>query len=96
MRIREYFISFSNEQSCREHFLQNHIKEGVICKKCGNGKHYWLLGKEQFECKKCKFRTTLRCGTIMQASKLPFSYWYIAMYLMSHSKKSLSALQMQS
>jgi transposase-like protein len=95
MRIREFFNSFSNVKSCREHFLQNRIKEGVICKKCGSGEHYWLRNKEQFECKKCKFRTTLRSGTIMQASKLPFSYWYIAMYLMSHSKKSLSALQMQ-
>ncbi len=95
MRIREFFNAFSTEQSCREHFLQNRIKEGVICKKCDHGEHYWLRNKEQFECKKCKFRTTLRSGTIMQASKLPFSYWYIAMYLMSHSKKSLSALQMQ-
>ncbi len=95
MRIREFFNAFSTEQSCREHFLQNRIKEGVICKKCGHGEHYWLRNKEQFECKKCKFRTTLRSGTVMQASKLPFSYWYIAMYLMSHSKKSLSALQMQ-
>ena len=75
MWIREFFNSFSNEQSCREHFLQNRIKEGVICKKCGSGEHYWLRNKEQFECKKCKFRTTLRSGTIMQASKLPFSYW---------------------
>ena len=48
MRIREFFNSFSNEQSCREHFLQNRIKEGVICNKYGSGEHYWLRKKEQF------------------------------------------------
>jgi transposase-like protein len=32
---------------------------------------------------------------MLESSKLPYSYWYIAMYLMTCSKKSLSALQMQ-
>jgi hypothetical protein len=32
---------------------------------------------------------------VMQSSKLPFQYWFIAMHLMSSTKKSFSAKEVQ-
>ena len=48
-----------------------------------------------WQCKKCRFRTSLRSGTVMENSKLPFRYWYIAFHLITATKKGLSALEMQ-
>ena len=48
-----------------------------------------------WQCRQCRFRTTLRSGTIMQASKLPFRKWYLAMAFMTFSKKGISAKEMQ-
>lgn len=48
-----------------------------------------------YECKKCSFRTTLRSGTVMHGSKLPFRYWFIAMHLLTSTKKSFSAREIQ-
>lgn len=48
-----------------------------------------------YQCKKCRYRTSLRSGTIMEASKLPFQYWFIAMYLMSCTKRSISVYELQ-
>src|SRR3984957_7540499 len=45
--------------------------------------------------KKCGFRTTLRSGTVMENSKLPFRYWLIAIHLLSSTKKPFSALELQ-
>ena len=45
--------------------------------------------------KKCSFRTTLRSGTVMHGSKLPFRYWFIAMHLLTSTKKSFSAKEIQ-
>jgi hypothetical protein len=70
-------------------------QEGVTCKKCGNGGHYWLRSLYQWKCKGCGFRTTLRSGTVMHDSKLPLRTWYMCMALMSMTKKPMSAHEMR-
>lgn len=57
------------------------------CQKCGNTEHYWKSDKEQYECKQCSFRTTLKSGSIMHKSKLPYRYWFIAIHLLRSTKK---------
>jgi transposase-like protein len=86
---------FPTEESCRIDFRKKREQEGVYCKKCKSNEHYWLNSKEQWQCKQCKFRTTLRSGTIMENSNLPFRTWYLAMAFMSFTKKGLSAKEMQ-
>ncbi|MFT6810921.1 MAG: hypothetical protein ACJA01_004167, partial [Saprospiraceae bacterium] len=87
---------FPDERSSRTHLKAQREKEGVLCKKCGHTEHYWLQGKEQWQCKSCSFRTTLRSGTMMlQSSKLPFQFWYLVIALMTITKKGFSALEMQ-
>ena len=48
-----------------------------------------------YQCKHCRHRTTLRSGTVMHGSKLPFMYWFIAMHLLTATKKSISAAELQ-
>lgn len=95
MNLLEFFQEYPDEQSCRTKFREMREKAGVICKKCYNTTHYWKRDKECFECKKCHFRTTLRSGTVMHASKLSFQDWFIAMHLLTSTKKSFSAKEMQ-
>ena len=95
MRLSEFYKSFPNESSCREAFREKRTNEGVICKKCGGKEHYWKKDKECFECKECKFRTSLRSGTVMENSNLPFRYWLTAIAFLSATKKSISALELQ-
>jgi hypothetical protein len=95
MNLIKFIEEFPDEQSCREHFRQQREKEGIVCKKCDSTKHYWLKSKWSWQCSGCEFRTTLRSGTIMQASKLPFHKWYLVMAFMTFSKKGISAKEMQ-
>lgn len=71
------------------------MKEGVTCKKCGGTHHYWLSSKWQFQCSECGFRTTLRSGTVMENSRLPYRVWFLIIYLMTSTKKGLSACELQ-
>ena len=91
MNILRFIEEFPDEHSCITHFKKSREKEGVICKKCNSKEHYWLKNKNQWECKTCKFRTTLRSGTIMHGSNLKLRIWYLAMAFMSFSKKGISA-----
>lgn len=95
MRILKFLEEYNNESKCKQHFKNMREKEGVYCKKCLSNKHYWLSSKQQWQCSVCSFRTTLRSGTVMENSKLPFQYWFIAMAFMSFTKKGLSACELQ-
>ena len=95
MNIIKFIESFPDKNSCREHFRQIREQEGIVCKKCGRKKHYWLKAKWQWQCSECRFRTTLRSETMMENYKLPIRKWYLAMAFMSFSKKGISAAEMQ-
>lgn len=95
MNLIKFIESYPDESSCRIKFKEFRDTQGVICRKCGSNDHYWLQTLEQYQCKNCKTRTTLRSGTVMQASKLPFRHWFIAIHLLTGTKKTFSALEMQ-
>ena len=95
MRIIEFIEKFPDEASCKDRFKTLRDEAGVTCKKCGTQKQYWLAAKEQYQCSSCGFRTTLRSGTLLQNSHLPYSYWFIAIHLLTSTKKSISALEMK-
>jgi len=95
MTLQEFMKAYRSETACQEALLAYRLKNGVVCKKCQSTAHYWLKTVKQFKCKHCQFRTTLRSGTIMQASKLPYHYWFTALFLMTMTKKSFSSCDVQ-
>jgi hypothetical protein len=95
MKLMDFAEQFGTEQQCRMRFKKIREKEGINCKRYSGSEHYWLKGKQMCQCKQCGFRTSLRSGTIMESSKLPFQYWFIALHLMTGTKKDISAHQMK-
>lgn len=95
MNLLNFIEQFPDETSCKVHHREVREKEGVICKKCKGTKHYWLKSKWMWQCSGCRFRTTLRSGTMMEHSNLPFRTWYLAMAFMTFSKKGISAVELQ-
>lgn len=95
LSIFKFMETYKDEVRCRLKFKEIRDAAGVVCKKCQNTEHYWLKGKQMYQCKHCRFRTSLRSGTIMESSKLPFRYWFVAMYLVGCNKKSCSAYHVQ-
>jgi len=95
MRIQDFFRKFPDEASCKAHFKAEREKQGVVCKRCGHREHYWISTRDQYQCKKCKFRTTLRSGTLLHGSQLPYHYWYFGMMMLTSTKKGFSALEVQ-
>tara|TARA_R110002096_G_C14611280_1_gene723425 strand:+ start:927 stop:1862 length:936 start_codon:yes stop_codon:yes gene_type:complete len=95
MNLIEFIEQYPDESSCKSKFKEYREEVGVTCAKCKGTDHYWKQDKEQYECKKCKTRTTLRSGTVMHKSKLPYRHWFIAMHLLTSTKKSFSAKEIQ-
>ncbi len=95
MNIFSFTAHFDSEESCRNHFKAERDKEGIVCKRCGHTKHYWIKSQWSYECKQCRSRTSLRSGTIMQSSNLSFMIWYKTMFLLSATKKGFSSKEIQ-
>jgi len=95
MNLFNFTAHFGTEEDCRNHFKEQRDLEGVVCRKCNHKEHYWKQDKWSYECKNCKYRTSLRKGTIMEHSKLSFLIWYKTMFLMSVTKKGFSAKEIQ-
>ena len=95
MNLLRFIETFPDEQSCQAHLKQVREKEGIVCKKCQHTTHYWLAPKQQWQCSACRFRTTLRSGTMMESSKIPIRVWFITMAFMTYSKKGISAKELQ-
>lgn len=94
MKLFEFTANFGSEEACRLHFKEQRDKQGVVCK-CGHTEFYWIKSRWSYECKKCRSRISLRSGTIMQSSNLPFMTWYKTMFLMSATKKGFSTKEIQ-
>lgn len=89
------FIDFvkqhPDEESCIQHFRRAKEKKGIVCPRCGHTEHYWNKTHKSHDCKACGYRTTLRSGTVMENSKLPYQYWLYTIYLVSMTRKGISA-----
>ena len=95
MKIVEFMKKYPDEASCKAAWKRHRDRIGVVCPVCGGIVHYWKRDKECYECKGCHHRQSLRANTVMHGSQLPFRYWFIAMFLLSGTKKSFSAAELQ-
>jgi hypothetical protein len=95
MKLIDFTHNYPDEESCKAKFRELREREGIVCPICGCKEHYWKRDKECFECKKCHHRTGLKSGTVMHKSKLPFQYWFFAIHLLTSTKKSFSAKEIQ-
>ena len=91
MNIIEFITHFPDEE-IYEIFLKTYRENsGIDCKtwKCFS-KQYWSSGSKFFECSKCRRRTSLKAGAVIEASNLSLHIWFTAFLLMSATKKGFS------
>lgn len=95
MNLFDFSAQFPDEETCIKYFKEKRESLGVTCAKCSNTTHYWKKDKKAFQCKRCGYRTALRTGTALENSQLSYLYWFKAIHLLSATKKTFSALEIQ-
>lgn len=95
MKLIDFSQTFKDEDSCRAHLRSLREKEGVLCSKCGCKHQYWDKYNKCWICSECGHKTTLTSGTMFHGSKLPLMYWFTAIHLLTSTKKTFSALEIQ-
>jgi len=96
LSILEFNTIYENQEKCEEVIAQMRWPEGYKCF-CGSNEHYsYRRGKQKiYQCCRCKSQTSLTAGTIFEQTKLPLKSWLLAIYFITQSKNSVSALELK-
>lgn len=90
---------FTDADKAREHLEAVNWPNGPVCPHCGERQNVTRMkGKSHrpglVQCNTCKGNFTVTVGTVFERSKVPLNKWLLATYLLSSSKKGMSAHQL--
>lgn len=92
--LPELIERFGSEDKCHAYLEELRWPDGVKCPRCESDKISRIVKRRQFDCDGCRYQFSVRVGTIFHDSKLPLWKWFLAVYMMGESKKSISANQL--
>lgn len=92
---------FTDANKAREHLEAQRWPNGPVCPHCGNvdqAKITGLKGKAHrpgvYQCNECREQFTVTVGSVFERSKIALNKWLLATFLLTSSKKGMSAHQL--
>jgi transposase-like protein len=95
MNIMTLMERFDTDSECRAVLENLRWPNGVRCSRCESDKVYRASPRKQFDCAGCGYQFSVLSGTIFHDTHLPLPKWMVAVYLMTESRKGISANQMK-
>lgn len=92
----QFFKRIPNEAKAREFFEKLRWSKGRYCPHCKSNDTVAVKDEkpQPYRCKTCRKHFSVRTGTVLAESNLPFQKWLLAAYLMTTAKKGISSCQM--
>src|SRR2546421_5871055 len=91
---------FQDDTKAREWLEARVWPNGPICPHCGNADQDMITGLKGkahrpglYQCAECREQFTVTVKTVFERSKIPLSKWLAALFLLTASKKGVSAHQ---
>ena len=95
LSLPEFLMSYGTEEDCRNRLSQMRWPQGFTCPKFGCNHYYTVTTRNLYKCSNCKHQCSLISGTVFEASKLPLTTWFLAIYFITQSKDGLSTLHLR-
>jgi transposase-like protein len=87
--------AYGSEDRCRDILEELRWPQGPRCPRCESDKLSRMYKRDQFDCDSCGYQFSVTAGTIFHDTHLPLRKWFIATYLMTESRKGISANQLK-
>ena len=94
LSLSGFLDRYGTEEQCHAALVAWRWPDGFVCPHCDGREHSFCAPRRQFQCSACRRQTSVRAGTVFQASKLPLRTWFVAMYLLVQSKNDIAALEL--
>lgn len=95
MDLMKLFEQFGSDEKCRMYLEKLRWPDGVKCIRCQSPKISRIYKRNQFACDTCDYHFSVTTNTIFHDTHLPLAKWFAAIYLLSESKKGMSANQLK-
>jgi len=94
MSLPQFMELYGTEEKCETALKKARWPKEFICPRCGEKGHGLVCGRrhKRYQFRKCRHQATLTAGTIMEATKLPLTIWFLAFYLIGQAKTWISSL----
>lgn len=92
--LAEFISQFNSEDVCRAYFEQVRFAQGEYCPHCKHDKIMHFADGKRYRCFSCKKDFTIKTGTLFGESKIPLQKWFIAIYLLTTTKKGISSISL--
>lgn len=94
LSLPDFLDRYGTEAQCRAALFRLRWPQGFTCPGCGGSSYCSLKTRALYQCHRCHQQTSLTAGTIFHGSKLGLRVWFLAIYLLTQRKKSISALEL--
>lgn len=101
--LQEILSVFPDEKTCVT-FLEQQRWRGVpICPVCSSDALYVTRSRSKqpemercndYRCKVCDKKFSVRCATLFESSKIPLRVWFAALYLITSHQTGISSIQL--
>jgi transposase-like protein len=95
MNLPRLIEQFGSEDRCRAYLETLRWPDGIRCPQCGSQSISRITTRNQLDCNGCRTRFSVKSGTVFHDSHLPLWKWFLATYLITESKKGISANQLK-
>jgi len=92
--LAEFIGQFNSEQACRQYFEAVRFKDGDYCPHCKHDRIFRFSDGKRYRCEKCLRDFTIKTGTLFGESRVPLQKWFIAIYLLTTTKKGISSIEL--
>lgn len=94
LSLGDFLARYGSEEQCHAALVELRWPNGFTCPQCGGHAHGICGPRQLFQCSACRHQTSVRAGTVFEASKLPLTKWFLAIYLITQSKNDIAALEL--
>ncbi len=95
MNLVKLIERFRSEDACRAYLEELRWPDSVKCPRCDSDKVSRRDKRSQLQCNSCDYRFSVTAGTIFHDTHLPLWKWFLAVYMITDSKKGVSANQLK-
>ena len=92
--MNEFLSLYGTEDQCFDALYQWRWPNGFVCPHCGHDRCCQLNTRKLQQCNHCHRQTSITAGTLFEATKLPLTVWFQAIYFMTQDKKGGSAMKL--
>ncbi len=80
MSLPQLIERYGTEKRCEAALKQVRWPEEFICPRWGEKEHCLVYARrhKRYQCRQCRHQATLTAGTVMQATMLPLTTWFLA------------------